>query len=109
MRNLLLCFPARPGDCLSHPRPQTVGLQLHSAGSADDGYVLLAPIAYTRTYLMDKCGREVHRWSSAYRAGQAAYLLPDGSLLRPAGHAPTPPLRPAAGAASLRRLTGTAA
>ena len=61
---------------------QTVGLQQHSPGSADDGYVLLAPIAYTNTYLLDKCGREVHRWTSAYRAGQAAYLLPDGSLLR---------------------------
>lgn len=62
---------------------QTVGLQLHAPGTADDGYVLLAPIQYTRTYLLDKCGREVHHWTSAYRAGQAAYLLPDGTLLRP--------------------------
>ena len=63
-----------------------MGVQLHTAGSADDGYVLLAPIQATRTYLIDKCGREVHGWNSAYKAGQAAYLLPDGSLLR-AGNA----------------------
>lgn len=64
---------------------QTVGLQLHAPANTDDGYVLLAPIQYTRTYLMDKCGREVHRWYSAYRTSQAAYLLsaqaPDDTVL----------------------------
>lgn len=67
---------------------QTVGVLQHSAGSTDDGFVLLAPVSYTNTYLIDKCGREVHRWSSAYRAGQAAYLLPDGSLLRAGANTP---------------------
>ena len=37
----------------------------------------------TETYLIDKCGREVKSWSSAYRPGQSVYLLPDGKLLRP--------------------------
>ncbi|MFC6225903.1 aryl-sulfate sulfotransferase [Hymenobacter artigasi] len=77
-RTLLLLV----ATCIS-AQAQTVGVQLHAAGATDDGYVLLAPIQYTRTYLMDKCGREVHRWTSAYKAGQAAYLLADGTLLRP--------------------------
>ena len=81
--------------CSSARAQQTVGLQLHAAGAADDGYVLLAPIQYTRTYLIDKCGREVHSWTSAYKAGQSAYLLPDGSLLRPG--APTNATFPAGG------------
>ncbi|SDY61515.1 aryl-sulfate sulfotransferase [Hymenobacter psychrophilus] len=82
-RYLLLLLAALSGGLPPQAQAQqTVGVQLHAAGSTDDGYVLLAPIQYTRTYLMDKCGREVHGWNSAYKAGQAAYLLPDGTLLR---------------------------
>jgi len=60
---------------------QTVGLFTHEAGQLD-GYVLFAPIPSTTTYLIDKCGKLVHTWSSAYRPGQSVYLLEDGSLLR---------------------------
>ena len=62
-------------------RSQTVGLFFHSAGT-EDGYVLFAPTTYNKTYLMDKCGKQVHTWTSAYRPGQAVYLLTDGKLLR---------------------------
>lgn len=61
---------------------QTVGLAQHDAGSLDDGYVLFAPLASTNTYLIDKCGRQVKTWTSAYTPGASVYLLEDGSLLR---------------------------
>ncbi len=60
---------------------QTVGLFTHSAGQLD-GYVLFSPVPSTNTYLIDKCGKLVHTWSSTYRPGQAVYFLEDGSLLR---------------------------
>lgn len=67
-------------NCLG--QTPTVGLIQRSPGSLDDGYVLFAPIISTTTYLIDKCGREVHHWNSAYQPGQSVYLLEDGSLLR---------------------------
>jgi hypothetical protein len=60
----------------------TVGLQLHHQGSLDSGYVLFAPIANKTTYLIDKCGRQIHSWTSKYAPGLSAYLLADGTLLR---------------------------
>ena len=61
---------------------QTVGLQSHSSGSEDDGYVLFSPETSDTTYLIDKCGRLVHTWASSYTPGLDFYLLPDGTLLR---------------------------
>ena len=61
---------------------QTVGLQVHDAGSLDDGYVLFAPNSSTTTYLIDKCGKQMKTWPSTYRPGQSCYILPDGTLLR---------------------------
>lgn len=63
---------------------QTVGLFTHKAGSVDNGYVLFAPLSYTETYLIDKCGKLVHSWPSEHLPTLEAYLLDDGSLLRPA-------------------------
>lgn len=60
---------------------QTVGL-FSKAPASEDGYVLLAPNLSQNTYLIDKCGRKVHEWNSAYTPGFSAYLLEDGSLLR---------------------------
>lgn len=60
---------------------QTVGLFYKNPGT-EDGYILFAPISYTTTYLIDKCGRKIHEWNSTYRPGQAAYLLENGKLLR---------------------------
>src|SRR5436190_22939494 len=60
---------------------QTVGLFYKNTGT-EDGYVLFAPVQYTSTYLIDKCGKKIHEWNSAYRPGQAVYLLENGKLLR---------------------------
>lgn len=59
----------------------TIGL-IEVDAANQDGYVLFAPINSFNTYLIDKCGREVHQWNSAYRPGDAVYLLDDGTLLR---------------------------
>src|SRR5262245_36753241 len=46
------------------------------------GYTLVAPLLSTRTYLVDMQGRVVHKWDSDYAAGQTAYLLENGHLIR---------------------------
>ena len=61
---------------------QTVGVFSRTSAS-QDGYVLFAPITSNTTYLIDKCGKSVHSWSSTRKPGQSVYLLPDGTLLRP--------------------------
>lgn len=73
----LLCLPSLAGG------QTTMGLIQHSSGSNDDGYVLFAPITYTTTYLINKCGRLMHSWNSSYKPSQSVYILPDGTLLRP--------------------------
>ncbi|HKR03131.1 MAG TPA: aryl-sulfate sulfotransferase [Bacteroidia bacterium] len=67
---------------------QTVGLFTQDPGSLD-GYVLFAPTRSDTTYLIDKCGKEIHQWSSIYTPGLSAYLLPNGNLLR-SGFYPNP-------------------
>jgi hypothetical protein len=42
------------------------------------------PLRSTKTYLLDMQGRVVHTWESKFTAGQDAYLLPNGHLLRAA-------------------------
>lgn len=37
----------------------------------------------TTTYLVDAGNQPVHQWESEYKAGQSAFLLDDGSILRP--------------------------
>lgn len=59
----------------------TVGVLLQSE-NAYDGYTLLPVTSSTDTYLINNCGEEVNRWTSAYKAGMMAYLLDDGSLIR---------------------------
>lgn len=59
----------------------TIGLLLNSEKSSD-GYTLYSPVQYTDTYLIDNCGQLINQWSSEFRAGLAAYLLPEGKLLR---------------------------
>jgi len=60
---------------------QTVGLIEKNSGSLDDGYVLFAPMNANKTYLIDKCGKQVKTWNSAYKPALSVYLLPDGTLL----------------------------
>ncbi|MBK9760216.1 MAG: aryl-sulfate sulfotransferase [Flavobacteriales bacterium] len=80
MRNFSLLFFVFG---ISIGQAQTIGLLEYSPGNLD-GYVLFAPIPSTTTYLIDKCGREVHAWPSAYKPGQSVYMLDNGSLIRPA-------------------------
>lgn len=74
-----------------------LGLNLHDADKACQGYTLLAPSNTTMTYLIDMDGRVVHTWKSAYKPGHSAYLLPNGNLLR-AGTLENPPFRVFGGA-----------
>ena len=46
------------------------------------GYTLAAPMSSTDTLLVDLDGSVAHLWPSADYPGLAAYLLPDGNLLR---------------------------
>ncbi len=62
-------------------KSQTIGLIQHNASTLDDGYVLFAPINSNTTYLIDKCGKQIKTWNSAYKPGQSVYILPDGTLL----------------------------
>ncbi len=61
----------------------TVGLLQYDSQGHQDGYVLFAPLYSNTTYLIDKCGKQVHTWESTTKPGLSAYLLNDGSLLRP--------------------------
>ncbi len=60
-------------------RAQTVGLFQYDNPSYN-GYTLFSP--NEETYLIDNCGRQVHKWTSVYKPGSSVYLLEDGSLLR---------------------------
>ncbi|MDB0025474.1 aryl-sulfate sulfotransferase [Flavobacteriales bacterium] len=59
----------------------TVGVLLQSEASYD-GFTLLVPTLSTSTFLINNCGEEVKSWTSTYRAGMMAYLLPNGDLVR---------------------------
>ncbi|MBL0174454.1 MAG: aryl-sulfate sulfotransferase [Ignavibacteria bacterium] len=60
---------------------RTVGMLRNEAGTFD-GLTLFAPMGATTTHLIDSEGRQVRSWTAAQRPGQAAYLLPNGHLLR---------------------------
>jgi len=64
----------------------TIGLTIQSE-EATPGYTLFAPMQSTQTYLIDNCGYKIMEWSSDVQAGTAAYLMPDGNLVR-AGRLP---------------------
>ncbi len=62
---------------------QTVGLFLNDSLSFN-GYTLFAPLSSHTTYLIDNCGELINSWQSNFPPGVAAYLLPNGHLLRTA-------------------------
>lgn len=64
-------------------RGSSRGLVTRSA-RVSDGYVLLAPLLSTTTYLVDRAGKVVKTWESAYPPGVSAHLLDNGNLLRTA-------------------------
>ena len=57
-------------------------LTLRSMPKAFAGYTLVTPLRSTATYLVDMQGRVVRTWESEYTAGQVAYLLENGHVLR---------------------------
>ena len=59
----------------------TVGL-LTQTEQSFDGYTLMPVNPSLNTYLLNNCGEVVHQWTSAYRPGMMAYLMPDGDLMR---------------------------
>ncbi len=67
---------------LAKPSP-TLGLQVNEP-AAYQGYTLIAPLHSKTTHLIDMQGRVVHSWESRYTAGEDAYLLENGHLLRAA-------------------------
>jgi hypothetical protein len=70
--------PAKSVDAKSQP-----GVVVNGS-KASPGYTLVFPLSSTKTYLIDMQGRVVRRWQSRYMAGQDAYLLENGHLLRAA-------------------------
>ena len=68
----------------------TVGL-IQCNDNLSAGYTLFSPMSTTTSYLIDHNGQEVHAWTSpgGHRPGMSAYLLDDGSLLRPSNIAQT--------------------
>ncbi len=66
----------------SFSQSKTVGLLKHLKGTQENGYVLFSPIKVDTTYLLDRCGKKVHQWASAYSPGLAMYIKPNGHLLR---------------------------
>jgi hypothetical protein len=83
----------------------TVGT-LFQRADTDSGYVLLVPAASSQTWLMDNCGREIHRWSSDAPPALSAYLLPNGNLLRSARVPNDYPAGGSGGRIDLRDWTG---
>jgi len=61
----------------------TVGLISFSEESYD-GYTLITPINYNKTYLIDNCGNIINQWEAESEAAMVAYIHSDGSLYRTA-------------------------
>ncbi len=74
--------PPAANELPARPTPK-LGVLVNEA-SALQGYTLVAPLQSTKTYLIDMQGRVVRTWESRYTAGQDAYLLENGHLLRAA-------------------------
>ena len=60
---------------------QTVGTLLRTP-DAFEGATLFAPTSSDTTYLINGCGEVIRKWTSDFNPGMAAYLTPDGDLVR---------------------------
>lgn len=56
--------------------------QTHHAAGPNTQYIFFAPSNSNMSYLVDMNGTLIHTWPGSYLPGEAAYLLPDGSILR---------------------------
>ena len=75
-----------PAESDKSPQParrSRAGVVVNQPG-VFEGYTLVFPLSSTNTYLIDMQGRVVRTWQSKYMAGQEAYLLENGHLLRAA-------------------------
>lgn len=79
---LLICF------CFALNSQNTVGVQQLRPEQVYPGYNLIYPHNQPNVYLLDACGQIVHSWTddSEYRPGNAAYILPDGKLVKTKRH-----------------------
>jgi hypothetical protein len=72
-----------PSEC------DTVGLITScEPASCSDGYKLFAPLNGTQTYLIDNDGLVINEWLDEYPAGNALYMLENGTLLRCSDNGP---------------------
>lgn len=62
-------------------QPRTAGLVKYKQNNAD-GYMLYSAMNGKKTFLIDKCGKVVHSWTSTYFPGLSQAMFNDGSLLR---------------------------
>ncbi len=72
-----------------YSQQKTLGVTKYLKGHAEDGYVLYSPVGSDTTFLINKCGKKVHKWVSAYGPGLSLYLLPNGHLLRTGSYTDT--------------------
>ena len=66
----------------SFSQVRTVGRISYDELRAMPGYTLFTPNQSQKSFLIDNCGRVVHRWNSNHQPGMLAYLREDGLLLR---------------------------
>jgi hypothetical protein len=91
--------PARPPE-LAKPK---LGLLMNEP-TAFKGYTLIAPNDSNTTYLIDMDGRVVQTWKSDCHAGESAYLLENGHLLR-SGAIKNPPFFGAGAGGRIQEFT----
>lgn len=65
----------------AYGQERTVGV-ITITDDVAEGYTLISPISFNKTYLINNCGEVINEWTSDYTAGLMAYLLEDGRLLR---------------------------
>jgi len=58
-------------------------LRLPFSTDSKEGYILYTPMDSTTTYLMNETGAVNHTWDSTYHPRYDAYLLDNGSIMRP--------------------------
>ena len=91
LATVTLAVVASPGDIPAPNQGEAkkktdsprLGVQINDP-KALQGYTLVAPLNSKKTYLIDMQGQPVRTWESKYTAGQDAYFLENGHLLRAA-------------------------
>lgn len=72
-----------PSNSSANPAPRDRSAPPAVATEPMAGYVLIAPLRSTETYLLNADKQVVHRWKSKYSPAASVYLLPNGHVLRP--------------------------